>query len=182
MTEMSEMDGLELPDFLNRKLNGIVAERAPVSRKSYTRTKKLAEGSVRVYFATPYKGVSFGWHNVVVVGEDKKSVRIMVSGKTRAISMPRAVWERVVGFSTERNLAHRPVASQPTQHEPDDAAEPTFIARSGASSPLPHLQSPHATWEIKRPPFWEPLSIRCCSCQNCISCKRRACHQLGYRA
>ena len=92
---MSEMDGLELPDFLNRKLNGVVTERAPVSRKSYTRTKKLAEGSVRVYFATPYKGVSFGWHNVVVVGENKKVVKIKVSGKTKSISVPRAAWAKL---------------------------------------------------------------------------------------
>lgn len=97
---------LTLPVFLDRKLNGYKPEPLPGWAKRAKAAPKLVmpktripkadrDSAVKVYFPNPYRGISCGWHTVIVVKEDVDDITIRQLDRERGVTLPFTVWDKL---------------------------------------------------------------------------------------
>jgi hypothetical protein len=84
-----------MPDFLNRKTNGLTTAPVREARKRAPRAKKLPADAVRRYVANRSRGLACGWNAVQVVKRGRKWVTVRPVGKTRCIKFTVSVFERI---------------------------------------------------------------------------------------
>jgi hypothetical protein len=88
-------DDLTIPEFLDRKQNGIRTElpktRGPRKRKA----KAAPDNTVRIYLWSRMRGLSCGWHDVEVVTLGYKHVRFRAVGKSQCVRVSRSVWDEL---------------------------------------------------------------------------------------
>lgn len=89
------IDELAIPDFLDRKTNGVTPDRLPTPRRARRRQQNDDAGKVRIYLPNRIRGASCGFHEVKPVHVGRKHVSIKFAGKDRCIRIPRAFWDRI---------------------------------------------------------------------------------------